>query len=403
MKILFYATHPTQSNGYARVGNNISNYLASKENVEVYYFGITAYTENILGRYIHPNIRLINVFEQSPSKNAYGDDLIVPAIQKIQPDIVFLYNDILVITRMLEQIRTIPKTFQIYTYIDLVYEYEHTQLIQYIDEWTDKFFVFSECWKKNLCLIGVREDKMFLLKHGLDTDKIQKIDKDLSRKEIGLALDDFIVLNLNRNTHRKGIDVTISAFLRFLKKHSCDSRIKLYLTGNKEPSSYDNLEILKVECIQLNLDYYKVIHEHVLISTQAIMTDQIVNYLYNACDVGINTCFGEGFGLCSLEHAAVGKPQVIAGVGALRDIFQEGHCQLVEPVGKIYIPTILDKTGGYLEICRVEDFADALDDYYLNKEKRYEDGKFYEEKIPKEYKWDDILNEFYENHIKKLN
>lgn len=401
MKILFYATYPTQTNGYARIGNNITNYLASKENVEVYYFGITAFTQDTGERPIHPNIKLINVVEQSPSKNAYGDDLIVPAIQQIQPDIIFLYNDILVISRMLNQINTVPKTFQIYTYIDLVYNYENTEIIQFIDKYTDRFFVFSECWKKNLSSIGVSEDKMFILKHGLDTSKVSKINQEIARKIIGLPLDDFIVLNINRNTHRKAIDITVGSFLRFLKRQNCDPRIKLYLTSNKEPSSYDVLEILRVECIQLNLNYQKIIFEHVLISAQSIMTDQLVNHLYNASDLGINTCYGEGFGLCNLEHASVGKPQVISGVGALRDIFDEGHCKLIEPCMKIYIPPTLDMTGGYMEICGTEDFVDALEEYYLNKEKRLEDGKFYEEKIPREYNWNNILEEFYENHIKK--
>ena len=403
MKILFYATYPTQSNGYARIGNNITNYLASKDNVEIYYFGISAYAQNLVAREIHPNIKLINVLEQSPSKNAYGDDLIVPAIKQIQPDIVFLYNDILIISRMLNQINTItiPRTFKVYTYIDLVYEYENTQIIQFIDKFTDRFFVFSECWKKSLANSGVPESKMSILKHGLDVSKVFKMDQEEARKNIGLGLDDFIVLNINRNTHRKAIDITVSSFLRFLKRHHSDPRIKLYLTANKEPSSYDVLEILRVECIQLNLNYHKIIHEHVLITNHTIMTDQLVNQLYNACDVGLNTCYGEGFGLCNLEHASVGKPQIMSGVGALRDIFHEGRCKLIEPCTKVYIPTALDMTGGYIEICRTEDFVEALDDYYLNKEKRKEDGKFYEDRISKEYNWNDILEEFYENHIKK--
>jgi glycosyltransferase involved in cell wall biosynthesis len=401
MKILFYATYPTQSNGYARIGNNITNYLASKDNVEVYYFGITAFAQNLGEREIHPNIKLINVIEQSPSKNAYGDDLIVPAIQQIQPDIVFLYNDILVISIMLNQIHTIPRTFKIYTYIDLVYEYENTEIIQFIDKFTDRFFVFSECWKKSLIQSGVPEDKMFVLKHGLDTSKVFKLDQDESRKTIGIGLDDFVVLNINRNTHRKAIDITVASFLRFLKRRDCDSRIKLYLTANKEPSSYDILEILRVECIQLNLDYHKIIHEHVLISSHSIMSDQLVNRIYNACDVGLNTCYGEGFGLCNLEHASVGKPQILSGVGALRDIFREGHCKLIQPRLKIYVPPALDATGGYMEICDPEEFADALNDYYLKKEMRIEDGEFYRNKISKEYDWNDILEEFYEKHIYK--
>lgn len=400
MKILFYATYPTQSNGYARIGNNITNFLADKDDVEIYYFGITAFDKNLVERIIHPKIKLINVLEESPSRNAYGDDLIVPAIEQIKPDIIFLYNDILVITRMLNQINTLPKKFQVYTYIDLVYEYENTEIIQFIDRLTDRFFVMSECWKQNLCDIGISEFKIFTFHHGLDTLKIFRTDTELARKVIGLSKNDFIVLNINRNTHRKAIDITVSAFLRFLKRHNCDSRIKLYLTSNKEPSSYDVLEVLRVECIQLKLNYYKIINEHVLISNSAVMTDYMVNQLYNACDVGLNTCYGEGFGLCNLEHASVGKPQVMSNVGALRDIFKEGHCKLVDSRTKIYIPPALDSTGGYMEVCHPEDFADALDYYYLNKDKKIEDGEFYRKKISKDYNWDNILTEFYEKHIK---
>jgi glycosyltransferase involved in cell wall biosynthesis len=401
MKILIYATYPTQSNGYARIAYNITNYLATKDDVDVYYFGITAYDQNLVERFIHPKIKLINVFQESPSKNGYGDDLIASTIQQIEPDIVFLYNDILVITRMLNQINTIPRKFKIYTYIDLVYEYENTEVIHFIDKSTDRFFVFSQCWKDNLVKIGLSEYKIFVLKHGLDTSKIFRTDTEMTRNTIGLPQQDFIVLNINRNTHRKAIDITVSAFLRFLKRHNCDTRIKLYLTSNKEPSSYDVLEILKVECLQLQLNYYQIINQHVLISNSPIMTDYMVNQLYNACDVGLNTCYGEGFGLCNLEHASVGKPQVMSSVGALRDIFKEEHCKLIQPVTKIYVPPALDTTGGYLEVCRPEDFADGLDYYYLNKQKKIEDGEFYRDKIPKEYNWNDILEEFYIQHIKK--
>lgn len=400
-KILFYATFPNQSNGYAKVGNNITNFLAEKENVEIYYFGITAYEHGTIERFIHPNIKLINVFQQSPSQNAYGDDLIVPAIQQINPDIIFLYNDILILTRILQQINKIPKTFKIYTYIDLVYEYENTEIIHFINQNTDKFFVFSECWKKNLCSIGLNESKIFLLPHGLDTSKIFHIDKDLARQFIGIHKDDFIILNINRNTHRKAIDITVSAYLRFLKRHDCDPKIKLYLTASKENTSYDILELLRIGCIQFELNYEKIIFQHVMISNQSIVSDKTVNHLYNASDIGINTCYGEGFGLCNLEHASIGKPQIMSKVGALSDIFSEGHCKLIEPKTRIYIPTALDITGGYMEICDSEDFANALDEYYLNKEKMAIDGEFYQKRIPEKYNWENILNDFYEKHIQK--
>jgi glycosyltransferase involved in cell wall biosynthesis len=398
MKILFYCSHPTQSNGYARIGNNITNYFASCKNIDLYYFGITGFKESRVDRFINPKIKLIEVFEESPSKNPYGDDLIVSKIKEIQPDIVFLYNDILVIARIINEIKTLPKTFQIYTYIDLVYEFERSEIIKYIDIFTDKFFVFSECWKENLSRLQINQSKIFVLHHGIDYSRIYKTNQEQSRKMFNFLPEDFIILNLNRNTHRKAIDITIRAFLIFLQKHQSDPRIKLFLNGIMENSSYPNLEIIKIECNRLGLDFNNISTHHIMIN-QNIISDFELNHLYNATDLGINTCFGEGFGLCNLEHASVGKAQIASKVGALKDIFVEGHAKLIEPVTRIYSPIALELTGGYMEICRAEDFAEALDYYYLHPQDRLDDGKFYEQKIPDVYDWNHILKEFIDKHL----
>ena len=41
------------------------------------------------------------------------------------------------------------------------------------------------------------------------------------------------------------------------------------------------------------------------------LTEQQINLLYNACDVGINTSMGEGWGLISFEHGATGAAQIV--------------------------------------------------------------------------------------------
>jgi len=398
-KVLFYCSYPFQTNGYARIGNNITNYLASHDDVEIYYFGITSSPLTSVHRFVHPRIKLIDVTNESPSNNPFGDDLIVKKIQDIQPDIVFLYNDILVISRIINQINTISsRHFKIYTYIDLVYAFENSDVISFINQSTDKFFVFSETWENNLKEIGIDSSKIFVLKHGIENSKIFKVETDIARKYLGLNQDDFIILNLNRNTHRKGIDLTIRAFFIFLKKHDANPKIKLFLNGIFEQSSYPIFEIIKIECFKHKLNVKEVLSNNFLFN-QKMLTDVEVNYLYNSSDVGINTCFGEGFGLCNLEHASVGKPQVCTKTGGLKDIFNEGHVQLLEPVTKIYNPSSLEQTGGYMEIGNELDFANALDYYYSNKNLRNEDGKYYEYMIAIKYDWNRILKEFYEKHI----
>jgi glycosyltransferase involved in cell wall biosynthesis len=402
MKILFYCTFPNQSNGYARIGNNITNYLVSNfDSIDIFYFGITA-SDVVVDRFIHPKIKLINVSKESPSNNPYGDDLIQNKINEIQPDIVFLYNDILVLSRMIQQINqiSVPRKFKVFTYMDLVYEYENKQMISFIDQTTDKLFVFSECWKRHLENdYGLNPSKIFILNHGIDNTRIFPVEKEKARSFFGFQPNDFVILNLNRNTHRKAIDITIRAYLGLLKKHLDKLfKIKLFLNGQEEQTSYPNLKIIELECKRLGLDYSTVTN-HLILVNKNIMSDFELNLLYNACDVGINTCVGEGFGLCCLEHASVGKPQIMTKVGALNDIFDPEYSQLIYPSVEIFIPNILEQTGGYFKIGKIEDFINGLEIYLLNAEKRKRDGEFYKNLIPEKYDWNKILKSFCNEHL----
>lgn len=65
-------------------------------------------------------------------------------------------------------------------------------------------------------------------------------------------------------------------------------------------SGYDIINQVKINCIKYNLDYETIVNNHIFISNSTSTTyisDQMLNDLYNCCDIGINTCVGEGFGL----------------------------------------------------------------------------------------------------------
>jgi D-inositol-3-phosphate glycosyltransferase len=42
-----------------------------------------------------------------------------------------------------------------------------------------------------------------------------------------------------------------------------------------------------------------------------VVDDRQLNLLRNACDVGINTSMGEGWGLAGFEHGATGAAQIV--------------------------------------------------------------------------------------------
>jgi glycosyltransferase involved in cell wall biosynthesis len=129
-----------------------------------------------------------------------------------------------------------------------------------------------------------------------------------------LLLDAFIVLNANRNSPRKRIDVTLRIFAEF-------SRVKpdvyLYLHMGMRDSGCDVLKIAR----ELEIE------NRLLLTTRNAakpdVTDQRLNLIYNACDVGINTSTGEGWGLVAMEHAATGAPQLLPAHSAPLEVWAE--------------------------------------------------------------------------------
>jgi glycosyltransferase involved in cell wall biosynthesis len=113
----------------------------------------------------------------------------------------------------------------------------------------------------------------------------------------------FIVLNANQNNPRKRMDLTLEGFARFARGKSPD--IRLYLHTNMHEWGCELLPIARRLGIEERLLYTSRDKNGCSVS------DAQLNVIYNACDVGINTSVGEGWGLVAFEHAAVGAAQIV--------------------------------------------------------------------------------------------
>jgi len=406
MKILFFASHPKLSIGYSRIANILSNFFAEKGH-EVYYLAISNFGVNNIDRYINPNIKIFDALElekKNGSDELYGVNVICDLLKMIKPDLLFLYNDLIVISRIFNNFinKKITPKCKIWVYLDLVYEYQKIELINHINKFSDLILVFSECWKQNLMNMSIPENKISILHHGFDSEKFYPTNTIECKKIFGFNEEDFIVLNTNRNNYRKAIDKTIDAFLLFLKFKNCDSKIKLFLNMNcnsdANSNGYDILNLIKIACLKNSINYNTIVTKHIFVSNNKNVSDEMLNNLYNACDVGINTCIGEGFGLCNLEHGGIGKPQIISGVGALNDIFSNEYSIIIKPVTELYISNNIDFHGGYIKICSADDFANGLVKYYDNRDLMNVYGELSKNIILNKYSWNNILSEL-ENEL----
>jgi hypothetical protein len=367
--IFFVAMYPNQCYGYSKVAHKLSNFLASIPNVSVHYFGFANHPWTRTNRDIDSRIRFIDVEEEERKagypNECFGVNVINQKITTINPDMIFIYNDIIVISRLLNSIIQLSSYPPIITYVDLVYDFERPDLLHHIYRHSEKMIVFSDHWYHHLVNdYHFSESKIHILPHGVD-QPTKMTTKD-ARAKFNLGSDDFIIVNTNRNAYRKALDITIRAFLLFLKIREGDHTLKLLLHCHMNAATgYDIHKLVHIESIRLGFDPEKIMKDHILHISNKRLSDEEMNYLYNACDIGVNTCLGEGFGLCNLEHAVLGKPQIVTSTGALRDIFIE-FGTLINPVANLHISSHMDTHGGILDIPRSEDFADAMNLIYVS-------------------------------------
>ena len=128
-----------------------------------------------------------------------------------------------------------------------------------------------------------------------------------------------------RNQFRKRIDITIKAFAAFAVDKP---EAMLYLHMGLKDQGWDIMEVFAREMSRVGLDPNNRI---IMTSNQPNppnVSVEMLNDIYNACDVGVNTCKGEGWGLVNFEHAACRVAQVVPDHTSCKEIF-EGCGELI--------------------------------------------------------------------------
>ena len=401
--ILFCSSYPDQPIGYSRIANFLSNVLAAQPEVKLYYFGFSNFEQTVIRRYIHPNITFIDVYKEEGEKTEnFGTKILASCMDRFKPDMLFIYNDLIVTCRLFNALLPYKQAhpehkYKVVVYIDLVYKYEKQLYMEFLKAQSDYVFVFGPEWKKHLVAdFAFDPEKVFLLPHGFCSHVFKPVNKTAARKALGLGQSDFIICNSNRNTYRKMLDLTVEVFCTFLAEEEMDPTIKLLLNcASVSKSGYDLIEMINIYCKKLFIDSEKVLMHHVImLPNSGNLTDEVLNLFYNASDLGLNTCCGEGFGLCNLEGACLGVPQVVNNVGGLKDIFANEPLCTVEPIATMQCTELQDCHWGQLEIANVRGFVEKIKTFYHDETLRIKTGQRLSKECCKNFNWNDILDNF---------
>jgi len=137
--------------------------------------------------------------------------------------------------------------------------------------------------------------------------------------------DSFVVLNASRPGNRKRIDLTIEGFAKFARDKPHNVSLCLHQALGNEHSREEFMSIAD------RCDIRGRIEQVSLGNDRGPLSDDDLNLVYNACDLGINTSMGEGWGLVSFEHAAAGAAQIVPRHSACASLW-DGVAEFLEPV-----------------------------------------------------------------------
>jgi glycosyltransferase involved in cell wall biosynthesis len=316
---------------------------------------------------------------------AYGSDpfgahRIGELVQVIKPDLVFVVNDIWVAISLMDKIEPFKESIGfktcIYTPIDSYGLFP--ELLPAIQKW-DTLITYTQFAKEEVEKIGY-DKPIHTVGHGTNFDHFFPMDKLECRKALGVPEDVFIVFNGNRNQPRKRIDLTIKGFIRFAKDKP-DAR--LWLNMGSKDMGWELVPLFKRVARDEGYDPTgKLILTSPQFSTHNCLPIEQLNKVYNACDVGVNTCIGEGWGLVNSEHAATGVAQVVPDHTSLKEIFN----------GVRRIPIESWETDRNYGLERgqpsPEGLANILDHYYQNREELQMAGEWCYKRIhEKPFTW----------------
>ena len=331
-------------------------------------------------------------YKMYPSSNRhqtapFGEQRIREIVEREQPDVVFTINDMWIINEQYRQIQDLHKQgkFKFVGYAPMDSYGWIGCLDETANDW-DAIISYTEFGAHEFVKGGIYKP-IAVIPHGVTPGQFYPMDRNECRRKLGLKEDIFIVFNGNRNQFRKRQDITIKAFAKFAVNKP---EAQLYLHMGLKDQGWDLMGVFAREMSKVGLDP----NGRIIMTTQSDgppnVSVEMLNTIYNACDVGVNTCKGEGWGLVNFEHAACGVAQVVPDHTSCKEIF--------ENYGELIRCDHVDVDTNYAREmpCPSSDhLAEILEDLYHDRTYREHVGERCRERVmDTQFSWDTVASQF---------
>jgi len=367
--------------GFARVTENVLKHL--KDNFEIVVLGHNWWGDPCEQQKEYKMYPSSNRFQTAP----FGEQRIREIVEREQPDIVFTINDMWIINEQYKQIQDLHQAgnFKFVGYAPMD-SYGWTGCLSETANNWDGVISYTEFGAYEFIKGGITKP-IAVVPHGVTPGQFYPKDKAECRKALGLSPDDFIVFNGNRNQFRKRIDITIQGFAKFAVGRP---DTKLYLHMGLKDQGWEIMHIFAREMQRVGLDP----NNRIIMTTQTESPPNVdvdmLNTIYNAVDVGVNTCKGEGWGLVNFEHAACKVAQVVPDHTSCKEIF-DGYGALIR-CDHIDCDT---NYGREMPCPSSDHLAEILEQLYELPDVRKQIGeRCYERVTDSQFSWETVASQF---------
>ncbi|MCG8458096.1 MAG: glycosyltransferase [Holophagales bacterium] len=327
-----------------------------------------------------------------------GETKLYEMVQSLRPRLVWMLNDFWFLAKYHRLLRDLRGRLPTVAYVPL-----DGRILRHEQLWPlglfDTVVLYNRFSRDELASAlrrvsvhrpGFEPPRLEVVPHGVDAARFHRLDlpEATRRARARRALfghDEhagaFWVLNANQNATRKRLDLTLEGFARFARGKPAD--VKLYLHSATRAAAHRGYDVPAL-AERLGI-------RHRLLFTREdgdppAISDSRMNLIYNACDVGLNTSYGEGWGLVSFEHAATGAAQIVPCHTACRELWR-GAAELLPTTASV------PRLGAPLEArnTTAEAVAAALERLYADPEHRYRMARAARANATRpEYQWSHI-------------
>jgi glycosyltransferase involved in cell wall biosynthesis len=377
MKFVLISTHVDQTTGYAKVVFNLLKQLSTlAPSIKTYHFGFQRHPKRESIRKVPFGVLAYDAAaNEDPREEGFGFNKIHEYLEMVNPDVVMIYNDPLIIHRFIEAMKykKDESPYKLWLYVDQVYEGIAQPLIDSLNKSAHRIYCFTKSWAKAYTRYGPCPE-LNTMEHAVDSSvfrRIPEVARQAARARMNVGPEAIVMMNANRNSSRKRQDLSIMGFVELIKRHPSEPYYLLFVTSLnvQQGAYYDLARIYQNELRHRGLDVEEFGKRMMIVDTgdnnQKSLGDEMINELYNACNLGLNTSDGEGFGLCQIEHLYTGAPQIVTDVGGYRSFMDESVTEFIAPSGRTYMAGSMP-LGFWMPTFTAESVADAMESAIQN-------------------------------------